>query len=311
MLKINDDSIKQGQRLKAARKLTLLSRRAFALKYQFNVSSYQAWEDGKYKKGVGTSHALKIIKALSLENIDCSLEWLLYGNGKIASRKKNIGLTENKKTDQDIKLKVAHQKKIKLLNNKLITAITGNKVEECRMLVLSGANLHLLNLQDLYLYGLKQNSALHLAARYAGASLVQMFVDLNISVEVRNRDYDTPLQHAAYDGNLATINKLLDLGAFVNSTNKEGTVPIMWAAVTGNAEAISLLIKRGALIHKTDFFGNTAAHWAAYYGDPGSIESLYNLGAYIDIKNSDGRTPLDIAISNGHNSAVEKILQII
>ena len=311
MLRAHDDSIKQGQRLKAARKLTLLSRRAFAIKYGFNISSYQAWEDGKYKRGISTNHALKIIKALALENIDCNLDWLLFGNGEFASRKKNIGLYENKKTDKHIKATVEHNKKVKLLNNKLILAITHNKIEECRDLILRGANLHLLTQHNLYLYGLKQNSALHLAARFSGAVLVQMFVDLDISVEVRNRDFDTPLQHAAYDGNLITINKLLDLGAFIDSTNKEGTTPLMWAAVTGKAEAILLLAKRGALIHKADFLGNTAMHWAAYYGDSSSIQKLFDLGAFIDIQNSDGKTPLDIAISNGHTSAVNILIDLL
>ena len=80
-------SIEQGYRLKLARKLTMLSRRAFAKKYNFNSSSYQAWEDGKYKKGISLANAEKIIEALKHENIFCDMEWLIQGNGQSAQRK--------------------------------------------------------------------------------------------------------------------------------------------------------------------------------------------------------------------------------
>jgi ankyrin repeat protein len=310
MLNGMDDSIEQGERLKAARKLTLLSRRAFAVKHYFNASSYQAWEDGKYKKGLSLSNAEKIVRALKNENIDCSIEWLLQGNGSFANRKCYIGQGAAIGLDQEVRLKAQKYKKIKSLNNKLILAIKNNRVEECRGLISSGANLHTLNKIELYLYDRKEYAALHYAARYGGALMVQMFAGLTLNLNIRNRDEDTPIHLAAYEGNQDAIKKLLHLGASIEATNKEGTTPIMWAAQTGQASTIAYLIERGAHVNYTDFNGNTAAHWAAFHGASGAIITLYAKGAYLDIKNNEGKTPLDVAIVNGQIEAVETILSI-
>jgi hypothetical protein len=310
MLNSIDDSIEQGKRLKAARKLTLLSRRSFAVKYHFNASSYQAWEDGKYKKGLSLAHAEKIIKALVYENIDCSLEWLVFGNGSVATRKKEVGNILSNEPDDLIRQKTHVHKKILNLNNQLIHAIKNNKIETCRRLLVSGANLHTLSKLELYLYSIKQLTALHFAAQYAGALLVKMFIKLNLNPNIRNRDEDTPLHVAAFEGNTITIKKLVEYGASIDATNNEGTTPVMWAAQKGQCSAVELLISLGAHVNYADYRENTALHWAAFHGRSASIKTLYDHGAFLDAKNIEGKTPLDIAITNGQIDAVESILSI-
>ena len=310
MVRSMDDSLKQGKRLKAARKLTLLSRRSFAIKHQFNVSSYQAWEDGKYKKGISLANAEKVVRALSHENIDCSIEWLMQGNGAVATRKSYLGLMSPIGTEDGLRDKAAKHKKIKSLNNSLIAAIKNNKIETCRSLIAAGADLHTLNKVELYLYDRKEYTALHYAAMHGGVMLVQMFVELSINPNIRNRDDDTPLHLAAYESNHDAIKKLLDLGASIESTNKEGTTPIMWAAQTGRSSTIAYLVSLGAHINYTDFNGNSAAHWAAFHGNHLALHTLYEHGSYLDIQNHEGKTPLDVAIKNGQVKAVDAIISI-
>jgi ankyrin repeat protein len=309
---LQHESIEQGKRLKATRKLTLLSRRAFAKKHQFNISSYQAWEDGKYKKGINLSNASKLAKAFALENINCSIDWLLNGNGSPAIRRKNIGLGEViDDTYDNATSKANHYKEIKAANNKLIEAIKRNQIEECRGLILNGANLHTLSIVDLYLYSLKRFSALHFAAWYGGAMLIQMFVDLGLHPDTRNKDNDTPLHLAAWEGNDQAIKKLIDLGASIEATNNEGTTPIMWSASNGKPSVIPLLVSFGANINSRDYQGNTSAHWAAFKGNSDVIETLYNQGAFFDIKNYDNKTPLEVAILNGQTETVTRIMQVL
>lgn len=310
MLNLKDDSIEQGKRLKAARKLTLLSRRSFSIKHKFNASSYQAWEEGKYKKGISLSNAEKVVRALADENIDCSLEWLLFGNGAVATRKSSVGIILNNEDDKEIISKAYQHKRIIELNNQLIHAIKNNKIEECRQLLVAGANLHTLSKLELYLYSIKQLSALHFAAQFGGALLVKMFIDLNINPNIRSRDEDTPLHVAAYEGNTVSIKKLVDYGASLDATNSEGTTPIMWAAQKGQPEAVELLVSLGAQINYTDYRDNTAAHWAAFHGRPNALKTLYKLGAYLDVKNLEGKTPLDVALKNGNVDAVEALLNL-
>ena len=312
LLQAPHESTEQGERLKAARKLTLLSRRAFAKKYQFNNSSYQAWEDGQYKKGISLSNAIRLAKAFSLENIDCSVEWLLNGISKPSERSKETNLLHHsERSSEDIKQKTNHFKKIKLLNIELIEAIKRNQVIECKNLVTQGANLHTLHTNELYLYSLKMFSALHFSGWYGGVLLIQMFIDLGMNPDIRNRDNDIPLHLAAWEGNNSAIKKLLDLGSSIEAANNEGTTPIMWAASNGRLSAIPLLVSLGAQINTRDYQGNTAAHWAAFKGHAGIIESLFCLGASLDIKNHQKKTPLEVAIINGQTEVVDKILHIL
>lgn len=312
MIDTNYDNLQQGQRLKEARKLTLLSRRAFAKKYNFNISSYQAWEDGKYKKGLGLANASKVVQAFAVENIDCSIEWLLYGTGDVAIRKVNFVTSKFNHTPHDkIKQNVLDYQKVKAFNFKLINAIKNNKVEECRMLVASGANLHTLNNMQLYLYTLKQYTALHLAALYGSATLIQLFIGLHVNPNIRNRDNDVPLHLASWEGNEQAIKKLISLGASIEATNNEGTTPLMWAASNGQVQSIKALCSHGAHLNYNDYRGNTAIHWAAFKGHAGAIHALYKAGAYLDIDNHLGQTPLDLAVLNGQNEAVDAILSIL
>jgi ankyrin repeat protein len=236
----------------------------------------------------------------------------LNGNCEPSKRKINIYLSNDTDiSSSTIKQQANQYKKIKLLNNKLIEAIKRNQMLECRSLIAAGANLHMLNTTDLYLYSIKMFSALHFSGWYGGALLIQMFVDLGINPDIRNRDNDTPLHLAAWEDNNLAIKKLLDLGASIEATNNEGTTPIMWSASNGKPAAISLIASQGANINARDFQGNTAIHWAAFKGHSEAVALLYKHGSYLDIKNHHGKLPLDVAIANGQTEAVDKILQIL
>ena len=69
-----------GDRLRRARILAGIStRREFEKKYQVSANTLQGWEQGKNplsKKG-----AKRIIEALKVEGLICSLEWLMNGAG--------------------------------------------------------------------------------------------------------------------------------------------------------------------------------------------------------------------------------------
>lgn len=69
-----------GERLRRARILAGIStRREFEKKYRVSANTLQGWEQGKNplsKKG-----AKRIIEALKIEGLICSLEWLMHGAG--------------------------------------------------------------------------------------------------------------------------------------------------------------------------------------------------------------------------------------
>ena len=69
-----------GDRLRRARILAgIATRREFEKKYQISANTLQGWEQGKNplsKKG-----AKRIVEALKIEGLICSLEWLMQGSG--------------------------------------------------------------------------------------------------------------------------------------------------------------------------------------------------------------------------------------
>jgi len=70
----------RGRRLRSLRKMTDLSRKEIAEKYQLSAGTLQGWEDGRYG-GLTEKGAKKVLKALRNEGIQCSLDWLMFGIG--------------------------------------------------------------------------------------------------------------------------------------------------------------------------------------------------------------------------------------
>lgn len=75
------NTIVRGQRILAIRTALKLSRQAFGDKHNIPKGTLQTWEDGK-KGGLSEHGAMRLIKAFSDEDIHCSVEWLLYGQGQ-------------------------------------------------------------------------------------------------------------------------------------------------------------------------------------------------------------------------------------
>ena len=82
--RINPDSAEErGKRIHYIRTVLLrLSRNKFTNRHPdlLSPSALQNWEDGRHG-GLTEKGAKKLIQALEKENVNCSLQWLLYGIG--------------------------------------------------------------------------------------------------------------------------------------------------------------------------------------------------------------------------------------
>lgn len=78
------DAKSKGLRIREARKATFLGLKAFAQKYGFNYGTLKSWEHGLHG-GLPPRRASEIVEALQNEGINCSVEWLIYGNGEAPS----------------------------------------------------------------------------------------------------------------------------------------------------------------------------------------------------------------------------------
>lgn len=121
-------------------------------------------------------------------------------------------------------------------------------------------------------------------------------------LESHSSDGWTPLHLAAFFGHLDLANALLDLGANVNarSTNGLKNMPLHAASAGGHAEVVALLLKRGADVNAVQGGGWTALHSAALAGNRAMLEELLANGADTGIRAENNQTPLDLALSKGH-----------
>lgn len=70
----------RAERLKRVRKMTRLSRRAFAEKHSISSGTLQNWETARFG-GVTEKGARTVLKALRQESVLCSYQWLMLGVG--------------------------------------------------------------------------------------------------------------------------------------------------------------------------------------------------------------------------------------
>jgi hypothetical protein len=70
----------RSKRLKTLRKMTEMSRRCFAEKYNISQGTLQNWETSRFG-GLTEKGARRMLKSLQSEGVFCSFEWLMYGFG--------------------------------------------------------------------------------------------------------------------------------------------------------------------------------------------------------------------------------------
>lgn len=72
--------IARAKRVQSLRKMTRLSRRAFAKRYGVAPGTLQNWED-VHGNGLTEKGAHRLVKALQSSGIYCAVEWLMQGSG--------------------------------------------------------------------------------------------------------------------------------------------------------------------------------------------------------------------------------------
>lgn len=301
----------QGERIRHARELSGLSRRAFARRFNVNLSTLQAWEENRYKKGLASAAAQELANVFQSLGVMVTPEWLLSGAGEAPIDKAGTSLESPAKNKTWLNERVRYFNDLREKNLLLIEAITNNKLLRCKQLIDEGANLHKLKNRARYLYGPREDTALHYAASFAGKAIIDFFIDMGLHPNVRNRHQDAPLHLACYSHNQAALYALISNDANLEAASREGATPLMWASYLGYKEGCEILLKAGANLHNTDYYGNTAMHWAAFNNQCDVITELFNMGADVYAKNVDDMTPIDWAVENGRISALNTIMGLI
>ncbi|RYG86535.1 hypothetical protein EON77_03630 [bacterium] len=127
----------------------------------------------------------------------------------------------------------------------------------------------------------------------------------NVDEPVR-ADGSTPLQWAAFQGDIAETKRLIKEGADVRATNAYGVNAMQLAADTANTAVIEALLKAGADPESPNADGETALHLVARAGNLEAAKVLLKAGAKVDAReNFGGQTPLMWAVARRHPEMVE------
>jgi hypothetical protein len=164
----------------------------------------------------------------------------------------------------------------------LVAALAGKHFQTVELLHLNGAGP---NVQSLF-----ENTPLHSAACYGDVEMVQVLLNLEAHVNIRNSSGRTPLnlipigpsgtdEVPDYPLSLANVARLLlDHGADINARNDEGRTPLHTTTNMRRVEVVRVLLERGANVGAKDKQGKTPLTWAKEYGYDEIMELLSEYG---------------------------------
>ena len=118
----------------------------------------------------------------------------------------------------------------------------------------------------------------------------------------------TLLHLACYYDNIDIVEILLNLGVSVNTYDTFKANPLHIACQQLNKEIIELLIAFGANVNEINFYSDSPLHVACQYDDVKIIDLLINAGADINISTFNGITPLHMACMNECLNVIDYLL---
>jgi uncharacterized protein len=116
----------------------------------------------------------------------------------------------------------------------------------------------------------------------------------------------TPLHLAAFFAGASLVEALLEHGADVNARARNGTnnMALHAAATARNLAAVRALVEHGADVNARQEGGWTALHSAALSGDVEMARLLISHGADVQARASNNQNALDLALTKGHQAMV-------
>ena len=140
------------------------------------------------------------------------------------------------------------------------------------------------------------NDELHDASRQGDAGLVGQLLAAKHDPAMGDREGNTPLHYAAWEGHTNVVQLLTDSSHIdINSQNKLGQTPLHLASWWGKQQVADWLVNCKADLNARDSSGETPLHHAARNSRDGLIGLLCDSGAATRITSQAGQTPFDVA----------------
>ncbi|CAH2055095.1 unnamed protein product [Thlaspi arvense] len=154
-----------------------------------------------------------------------------------------------------------------------------------------------------------KRGALHFAAREGQTEICRYLLEeLKLDADTKDEAGDTPLVHAARQGQIATAKYLLDHGADPNIASELGATALHHAAGTGEIELLKELLSRGVPVDSQSESG-TPLIWAAGHDQKEAVEVLLQHNADPNAETEDNITPLLSSVAAGSLASLELLVK--
>lgn len=155
-------------------------------------------------------------------------------------------------------------------------AIANNDKLSTEMLLSHGANIDILDRGG--------STPLHQTVRERPAWVIDMLLDNGADLAATSLGM-TALHVAAKAGNQKMVRRLLDRNSDIEaiSTDTEGYTALQLAAQSGRVEMLAMLLERGAAINAIGHDGDSPSHAATWEGHEKAVQFLLDKGADMKI----------------------------
>ncbi|MFZ5867999.1 MAG: ankyrin repeat domain-containing protein [Thermodesulfobacteriota bacterium] len=137
----------------------------------------------------------------------------------------------------------------------------------------------------------------------------KLLLDTGAEVDARNREGQTALMKAAWQGHSELVKLLLERRADVNAQDAHGVTPLMEASGRGYLDVVKLLLEKGAERNIKTRNGVTAVNWAADWSKPEVAKTILMMAGEVNARDDTGVTPLMEAAGRGYLGVVKALLE--
>ena len=139
-----------------------------------------------------------------------------------------------------------------------------------------------------------KTSPLFLALEQRDLAAVVDAISNGETVDIRDRDGNTPLVRASFLGQADVVSALISFSPDVNAVNDLGWTGLHFAAQENHVDVAKLLAAAGAMVDARDLNGNTPLWRAAFSHSKDVCSLLVSLGASVDAVNEHGVSPRNL-----------------
>ncbi|KAL3859954.1 hypothetical protein ACJMK2_010133 [Sinanodonta woodiana] len=155
------------------------------------------------------------------------------------------------------------------------------------------------------------HTALHIAALYGQAHLIDILVNSGALVDASNFLGMSPLHLACQKGYQNIVLLLVHFGADITMGDNDGNTPLHLCAANGHEDCVKAIlfldiVKNKLDVNRQNDMGDTPLHLAAKWGYVGIVSFLLESEADPSIRNRKKQLPLSLA----QNATVQTILQL-